>query len=60
MEHSGFLFGLGLGGHLTELERLEAFDYMIKGNELVIVGMLLGIAASKRGTMDVTGEASSF
>ena len=54
LEHSGFLMALGLGGHLTKLGRLESFDYMIKGHEMISVGLLLGIAASKKGTMDVT------
>ena len=53
IEHAGFLMGLGLSGHLSKLGRLESFDYMIKGNELISVGVLIGMAASKKGSMDL-------
>ena len=53
IEHAGFLMALGLAGHLGKLGKLESFDYMMKGHELISIGVLLGIAASKRGTMDV-------
>ena len=45
--------GLGLSGHLSKLGRLESFDYMIKGHELISVGVLIGMGASKRGSMDL-------
>lgn len=44
---------LGLAGHLTKLGKLESFEYMMKGDEMINIGVLLGVAASKRGTMDV-------
>ncbi|CAB4068606.1 APC1 [Lepeophtheirus salmonis] len=53
VEHSGFLMALGLNGHLSKLGKLELYDYLINGNEMVSIGILLGISAAKRGTMDV-------
>ncbi|XP_037073277.1 anaphase-promoting complex subunit 1-like [Pollicipes pollicipes] len=53
VEHAGFLMALGLNGHLAHLARLNVHDYLIKGNEMTSVGVLLGLAACKRGTMDV-------
>ena len=44
---------LGLNGHLAKLGKLESFDYLIKGQESISIGILLGMAASKKGSMDV-------
>ncbi len=51
-EHAGFLMGLGLNGHLASLATLNVHDYLIRGHEMTSVGLLLGISAGKRGTMD--------
>jgi len=53
-EHAGFLMALGLNGHLKNLSYMNLHDYLCKGHELTTVGLLLGTAAAKRGTMDVT------
>ncbi|XP_054169065.1 anaphase-promoting complex subunit 1-like [Oppia nitens] len=53
-EHAGFLLALGLNGHLACLSTMSIHDYLCKGNELTRVGVLLGLAAAKRGTMDVS------
>ncbi|XP_031572163.1 anaphase-promoting complex subunit 1-like [Actinia tenebrosa] len=53
-EHAGFLMALGLNGHLTNLAHMNLHDYLSKGHELTTVGTLIGIAASKRGTMDLS------
>ncbi|KAL9954101.1 hypothetical protein ACROYT_G041596 [Oculina patagonica] len=53
-EHAGFLMALGLNGHLNNLSYMNLHDYLCKGHELTTVGLLLGTAAAKRGTMDVT------
>jgi len=53
-EHAGFLMALGLSGHLNSLSYMNLHDYLCKGHELTTVGLLLGTAAAKRGTMDVT------
>ena len=52
-EHAGFLMALGLNGHLAKLGKLESFDYLMKGSEPISIGLLLGMAASRRGSMDV-------
>ncbi|KAG1696502.1 Anaphase-promoting complex subunit 1 [Nymphon striatum] len=54
IEHAGFLMALGLNGHLTNLAEWNIHDYLAKGHEPTSVGLLLGIAAAKRGTMDMT------
>ncbi|XP_033102759.1 anaphase-promoting complex subunit 1-like [Anneissia japonica] len=53
-EHAGFLMGLGLNGHLPNLATLKVHDYLIKGHEMTSVGILLGLAAARAGTMDVS------
>ncbi|XP_077996954.1 anaphase-promoting complex subunit 1-like [Glandiceps talaboti] len=52
-EHAGFLLALGLNGHLAKLDTLNTHEYLIKAHEFTSVGLLLGLAAVKRGTMDV-------
>ncbi|XP_049852727.1 anaphase-promoting complex subunit 1 isoform X1 [Schistocerca gregaria] len=52
-EHAGFLMALGLNGNLMSLARLNMYEYLVKCHELTSVGLLLGVAATKRGTMDV-------
>ena len=46
---------LGLNGHLAKLGKLESFDYLIRGNEMISIGLLLGMSAAKRGTRDLLG-----
>ena len=53
VEHGGFLMALGLNGHLAKLGKLESFDYLIRGNEMISIGLLLGLSAAKRGSMDL-------
>jgi anaphase-promoting complex subunit 1 len=48
-EHAGFLMALGLNGHLSNLAELNTYDYLIKCHEMTSVGLLLGVAATKRG-----------
>eukprot|EP00092_Neocalanus_flemingeri_P027542 GFUD01029881.1.p1 GENE.GFUD01029881.1~~GFUD01029881.1.p1 ORF type:complete len:1834 (+),score=561.65 GFUD01029881.1:757-5502(+) len=52
-EHAGFLMALGLNGHLAKLGKLESFDYLMKGSEPISIGLLLGMSATRRGSMDV-------
>ncbi|XP_075233032.1 anaphase promoting complex subunit 1 isoform X2 [Lycorma delicatula] len=52
-EHAGFLMALGLNGHLGNLAELNTFKYLTRCHEMTSVGLLLGIAANKRGSMDV-------
>ncbi|XP_071453561.1 anaphase-promoting complex subunit 1 [Hetaerina americana] len=53
IEHAGFLMALGLNGHLSNLAVLNTYEYLSKVHEMTSVGVLLGIAAIKRGTMDM-------
>ncbi|PVD25604.1 hypothetical protein C0Q70_13262 [Pomacea canaliculata] len=52
-EYAGFLMALGLNGHLPNLNTLNVHDYLSKGHEMTTIGILLGLAAAKRGTMDL-------
>ncbi|KAL3278076.1 hypothetical protein HHI36_013420 [Cryptolaemus montrouzieri] len=50
MEHGGFLMALGLHGHLKNLDIWSRYDYLSKNNEMISVGVLLGLSCSFRGT----------
>jgi Anaphase-promoting complex subunit 1 len=51
--HAGVLLALGLRGHLTSLEMSDIHEYLTQGSVTTTVGVLLGMAANKRGTCDV-------
>ncbi|XP_053948485.1 anaphase-promoting complex subunit 1 isoform X1 [Anastrepha ludens] len=53
-EHAGFLMALGLNGHLKTLSFMSVYEYLVKCDEMTSVGLLLGISATHRGTMDNT------
>ena len=50
--YSGFLMALGLTSSLKTLSETYLYDYLIRAEELLSVGLILGMAASYRGTMD--------
>ena len=50
--HAGFLLALGLNGHLKSIAKWVAFKYLTPKHTMTSVGLLLGLAASYRGTMD--------
>uniref|UniRef100_A0A6A7FY93 Anaphase-promoting complex subunit 1-like isoform X1 n=2 Tax=Hirondellea gigas TaxID=1518452 RepID=A0A6A7FY93_9CRUS len=50
LEHAGFLMGLGLTGHLKNLNVVGLHEYLGRAHELTSVGLLLGLAAARRGT----------
>jgi anaphase-promoting complex subunit 1 len=52
-QHAGFLLGLGLNGHLKSLEEWNIYNYLGPKHTFTSVGLLLGMSASLRGTMDV-------
>lgn len=52
MEYAGLLLALGLHGYLSQLTVTDVFEYLSQGHEGTTVGLLIGLAASKRGTMD--------
>lgn len=51
-EHAGFLMALGLTGHLKILSSMSLYDYLVKCDEMTNVGILIGMSAAYRGTMD--------
>lgn len=51
-QHAGFLLGLGLNGHLKRLEEWHIYNYLGPKHPLTSVGLLIGMAASLRGSMD--------
>lgn len=52
--YGGFLFALGLRGHLAALDKTDIVEFINKGPLTTAVGMMLGFAANKRGSCDVT------
>lgn len=52
-QHAGFLLGLGLNGHLKNLEEWHIYNYLGPKHPLTSVGLLIGMAASNIGTMDI-------
>ncbi|XP_012268770.2 anaphase-promoting complex subunit 1 isoform X2 [Athalia rosae] len=54
IEHAGFLMALGLNGHLKKLAPFNMYEYLVECHETTSVGLLLGLSASHRGTMDVS------
>jgi len=50
--HAGFLLALGLSGHLKLLAKWVAFKYLTPKHTMTSIGLLLGLAASYRGTAD--------
>ncbi|XP_066581363.1 anaphase-promoting complex subunit 1 isoform X2 [Prorops nasuta] len=54
IQHSGFLMALGLNGHLKNLAPFSMYEYLVECHEATSVGLLLGLSATHRGTMDVS------
>lgn len=50
--HAGLLFGLGLNGHLKNLAKWHAYNYLTPKHTMVSIGLLLGLSVSFLGTMD--------
>ncbi|CAN8257090.1 unnamed protein product [Cochlearia groenlandica] len=49
--HAGLLFGLGLQGYLHVLNLSDIYQYLTQDHESTTVGLMLGLAASYRRTM---------
>ncbi len=45
---------MGLQGHLSSLALTRVFDYLALGHEITSIGLLLGMSATKRSTMDAS------
>jgi len=51
-QHAGFLLGLGLNGHLRKLEEWHIYNYLGPKHVYTSIGLLIGMSASLKGTMD--------
>jgi len=49
-EHAGFLYGLGLTGHLREMLTWHTFGYLTPKHDLTSIGVLLGLSAANVGS----------
>ncbi|TID29697.1 hypothetical protein CANINC_001710 [Pichia inconspicua] len=52
-QHAGFLLGLGLNGHLRNLEEWHIYNYLGPKHAHTSMGLLIGMSASLKGTMNV-------
>ncbi|KAK9819157.1 hypothetical protein WJX81_007920 [Elliptochloris bilobata] len=52
--HGGMLMGLGLTGHLACLSSTDLYRYLSQEHDATTIGVLLGMAAAKRATLDAT------
>lgn len=50
--YSGFVYGMGLSGHLANLEDWQFYESLVSSNSRGTVAALLGVSASKRGSRD--------
>nr|ASF90226.1 hypothetical protein SPAR01883 [Bartheletia paradoxa] len=50
--HAGFLFGVGLTGHLRSVITWHAFSYLTPKHDFTSMGVLLGLSAAYIGTGD--------
>ena len=51
--HAGFLLALGLNGHLKSIAKWAIVDYLNPKHIMTQIGLLLGLAASYLGTMNI-------
>lgn len=51
-QHAGFLLGLGLNGHLKNIEEWHIYNYLGPKHTYTSIALLIGMAASNLGTMD--------
>ncbi|KAL4443950.1 hypothetical protein ABPG75_011687 [Micractinium tetrahymenae] len=58
--HAGMLMALGLTGHLSCLTATDLYRYLAQEHDATIIGVLLGMAASKRGSQDATISKTLF
>lgn len=49
-EHAGFLYALGLTGHLREMLTWHTFSYLTPKHDLTSIAVLLGLSAANAGT----------
>ncbi|XP_071734398.1 anaphase-promoting complex subunit 1 [Rutidosis leptorrhynchoides] len=58
--HAGLLLALGLHGHLDVLNITDIYQYYSQEHESTTVGLMLGLSASYRGTMQPAISKSLF
>lgn len=51
-QHAGFLLGLGMNGHLKNLEEWHIYNYLGPKHTHTSIALLIGMAASNLGSMD--------
>ena len=49
IEYAGFLMALGLNGHLINLTEFETMEYLQTRQEQMVIGLLIGLSASRFG-----------
>lgn len=52
-EYVGFFMVLGLNGYFIKLVIFNIYDYLIKGYEMISIGLLFGVFVVKLGIMDM-------
>lgn len=50
--YSGFVYGIGLSGHLSSLEDWQFYESLVNSNVVGTIAALVGVAASKKGSRD--------
>ena len=50
--HAGFLFAMGLHGHLNSLVKTDIYSYLNPRHDATTVAILLGLSSAKRGSKD--------
>ncbi|KAK9796665.1 hypothetical protein WJX73_002436 [Symbiochloris irregularis] len=58
--HAGMLMGLGLSGQLACLSATDIYRYLSQEHEATTIGLLLGLAAAHRATLDPTTSKMLF
>jgi anaphase-promoting complex subunit 1 len=49
-QHAGFVFGLGVQGHMRDLVHWLPYGYLIPKEDYTAIGLMLGLSASNIGT----------
>ncbi|KAL5734362.1 hypothetical protein ACOSP7_032223 [Xanthoceras sorbifolium] len=60
VDHAGLILALGLHGHLRALNISDIYKYYNQEHESTTVGLMLGLAASYRGTMQPSISKSLY
>lgn len=58
--HAGVLMALGLTGHLRALTNTDLYRYLVQEHDATTLGVLIGTAAARRGTMNPDASKMCF